>query len=128
MFDRQNFVDRMLETENLTDELEDEPAKWLINWGVEKIDIVTDGIDDEELASEQVGNLMRFMRRLNRIAGNMDSLTAEDLRELLDRHTSAFGASRTASEEEMTETAGRLSSMSPFEVLEFLITWAQASE
>ena len=128
MFDRQNFVDRMLETENLTDELEDEPAKWLINWGVEQIDIVTDGIDDEELASEQVGNLMRFMRRLNRIAGNMDSLTAEDLRELLDRHTSAFGASRTASEEEMTATAGRLSSMSPFEVLEFLITWAQASE
>ena len=128
MYDRQNFVDRMLESENLTDELEDDAAKWLIHWGIEQIDIVTDGIEDGELASEKVGNLMRFIRRLNRIAGNLDSLTGEDLSELLDRCSSTYGASRTASEEEMNETAGRLSSMSPFEALEFLITWSRADE
>jgi hypothetical protein len=38
--DKTIFKDRILETKNLTDELEDADADWLLNWGINVLDQV----------------------------------------------------------------------------------------
>ena len=64
---KQPFIDRILETENLTDELEDAEANTLINWGIAQLDRALQGVDDPEDAGKRVNDLMAVMRKINRI-------------------------------------------------------------
>jgi hypothetical protein len=128
MYDIQQFIDRITETENLTAELEDSEAKWLLNWGIGQLDTLLDGAEDEELASERVGNLMRLIRRLNRVCADPASIIPEDVTDLLDRQATAFGESRTVSEEEAAIVAGQLASMSVLDALIFLVSWLRPGQ
>lgn len=119
----ERFIERLLETENLTDNLEDDEANLLIDWGVARVTELVQGIGDEQVAGEKVTAIMRFMRTINTLAPSPEEISAEGLLGLLERHTRAFGASRTADETECQSTAERLSAMSVAEAVQFLLEW-----
>jgi hypothetical protein len=123
MLDIQNFIDRMLESENLTDELEDEDAKTLINWGVSNITELMDGIDNPDNAFDRVSNLTRVMRRINRICGNPAGVSTENLTDLLDKCNTAFGSSRSVTESDLEAAASQIAAMSSGAALQFLFQW-----
>jgi hypothetical protein len=81
--DKQLFIDRILETENLTDELEDADANWLLAWGTGQLDAVLGGVEDETAAGDRVNALMAVMRVINRIAGKYGDLPEDRLMEKL---------------------------------------------
>ncbi len=93
--DKERFTERILETENLTDELEDADANWLLDWGIARLDAVLLGVKDEETAGNRVNALMAVMRKINRITGSYTSQSpqalAEDLAALHDLFAAAFG-------------------------------------
>ncbi len=94
--DRQTAIDRITETENLTDGLEDDDANWLLDWGIAQVDGLVTGIKDEDAAGEKLNQLMAVMRTLNQIAADRaakppDAL-AGDIRTFLERYQQAFGA------------------------------------
>jgi len=124
MVDTEILKDRLLETENLTDNLLDDDASWLLDWGVDGV-LQLDQIQSMEIAEERASALMSFMRGLNRLAGGLPGVDAARLPGLLNDYAAAFGASRLAGEGECREAASILSGLSPREALEFLIDWAR---
>ncbi len=84
--EKERFIERILETENLTSELEDPEANWLLNWGIQQLDQVLVSVEDEETAGDRVNALMAVMRKINRIAGSYTGADpanlASDLAEL----------------------------------------------
>jgi hypothetical protein len=54
--DRQTAIDRITETENLTDGLEDDDANWLLDWGIARVDGLVTGIADEDAAGEKLSD------------------------------------------------------------------------
>jgi hypothetical protein len=50
--DRQTASERITETENLTDGLEDDDANWLLDWGIARVDRLLAGITDEDADTE----------------------------------------------------------------------------
>ena len=97
--DRQTAIDRITETENLTDGLEDDDANWLLDWGIAQVDGLVTGIKDEDAAGEKLNQLMSVMRTLNQIAADRaakppDAL-AGDIRTFLERYQQAFGAPKS---------------------------------
>jgi len=123
MTETRQFVDRLLESENLTDELEDDDANWLLNWGIAQIEIVVEGQPDPEAAAKKVNALMRFMRLLNRIGGKPASFSSGRIPELLEGHSAAFGSSRAPSEADCRQVVDSLPAMTPRQAIEFLIKW-----
>jgi hypothetical protein len=121
MFDPQNFIDRMLETENLTDALEDEDADYLLNWGVAQLKEQLGNIEDSETAGEYTNALMGFMRTVNQIAGNLESIQPEDLVQLGELQKKAFGPGQEPSMDAYGETAARLKLMTPHQSVEYLL-------
>jgi hypothetical protein len=98
--DRQTAIDRITETENLTDGLEDDDANWLLDWGIAHVDGLVTGIEDEDAAGKKLNQLMSVMRTLNQIAADRaarppDAL-AGDIRTFLERYQQAFGAPKAA--------------------------------
>jgi hypothetical protein len=98
--DRQTAIDRITETENLTDGLEDDDANWLLDWGIAQVDGLVTGIKDEDAAGEKLNQLMSVMRTLNQIAADRaakapDAL-AGDIRTFIERYQQAFGAPKAA--------------------------------
>ncbi len=93
--DKERFTERILETENLTDELEDTDANWLLDWGITRLDLVLKGAKDDETAGSRVNALMAVMRKINRITGSYSGqspqMLAGDLSALHDLFVAAFG-------------------------------------
>ena len=104
--EKERFVERMLETENLTDELEDEDANWLLNWGIQRLDEVIEAIEDEEVAGSRVNALMAVVRKINRIAGSYTRKDAQalasDLAELDQLFSAAFLSDSPSGSEKIT--------------------------
>jgi hypothetical protein len=128
--DKQLFKDRILETENLTDEMEDEDANWLLNWGINLLDQVLTGIDDQETAGEAVNSLMAVMRKINRICGKRLSENTEDLALDLEKLSSlfavAFNYDSLPNPKECAAAAVRLANMeTTAQALEFLTRWGR---
>jgi hypothetical protein len=94
--DRQTAIERITETENLTDGLEDDDANWLLDWGIARVDGLLAGISDGDAAGEKLNQLMAVMRSLNQIAADRAAATpdalAADIRMFLARYQQAFGA------------------------------------
>jgi hypothetical protein len=94
--DKERFTERILETENLTDELDDADANQLLDWGIARLDTVLQGVKDEETAGNRVNSLMAVMRKINRITGSYarqsPQALAEDLATLRDLFAAAFGS------------------------------------
>jgi hypothetical protein len=131
--DKARFKERILETENLTDELEDIEANWLLNWGISHLDDVLGA--DPIAAGDRVNALMAVMRKINRIAGNYASKDpqdlVEDLSSLNDLYLAAFGPVETAkigsAANTVEELAARLPGMPVHEVVVFLTDRSQVS-
>jgi hypothetical protein len=132
--DTQRYKERILETENLTDELEDSDANFLLDWGFEKLDRVLEGNEDAETGGERVNALMAVMRKINRILGaysEKDSAELqEDLSALQGLFEHAFSPSLAQDDPEALESrtspanqepaAAQLAQMTTREALEYL--------
>jgi len=124
--DRQTFVDRLLEVENLTDQLEDDEANILLDWGISKIDGLIDGIDDHDAAGEKINGLMHVMRGLNSLAGNPADISTKGLADLLKRYNQIAGKNLSVNEAEHLSLAEQISKMQPGEALHKLTEWLQS--
>src|SRR5437016_5998938 len=95
----QAYIDRILEAENLTDNLQDEPANLLLHWGTSRVRSSLKDVADDEQAGQRVNAIMAVMRQINRIVGNAASTpmndSINDLKKLVKLYTRATGASPT---------------------------------
>jgi hypothetical protein len=126
--DRQTFIDRLLESENLTDQLEDDDANSLLDWGIAKIDGLIEGVADHEEAGEKVNKLMHVMRGLNSLAGNPAGVSPQRLMELLDRYEQVVQGTTPVDEAEHRAVAEKISKMQPGEAIRFLMEWLQTKK
>jgi hypothetical protein len=125
--DTKIFVARILENENLTSNLVDNDANWLLNWGTGQVKGLIQGIGDMDAAGEKVNALMAVMRKLNRIVGEgdwppVDELVPE-LQALTELSAQAFGTSLSMSTTDWEAVANRLTQMTPPQALQFLVEW-----
>jgi hypothetical protein len=111
--DKQAVIDRILETENLTDGLEDEDAHWLLDWGIHKVPILIDKLPEDDAAGAKLNQLMAVMRKINQIVADRQDAAAEDLAEAitdLDKaYAQAFGSARLITSQEALNLAANLS-------------------
>jgi hypothetical protein len=88
-------AERLLEDERLTDELVDEAARLLLDWGTTQLDANArpgEGLSRAELGA-CVSRLRRIMRRVNEVAGQASvERQAERVRVLLSRIESGTDA------------------------------------
>jgi hypothetical protein len=129
--EEQAAIDRILETENLTDNLEDQEANWLLDWGIKRVPGVIGGIADDEVAGTQVNELMAVMRQVNQLIAGRDSKTeaelAGDIQALAESYERAFGSARKASPDECRSFAGQIVEKPALEALQVLIGWLAPS-
>jgi hypothetical protein len=123
--DKKCYIERMLEAENLTDELKDLDAKWLLEWGISQLDDLLKDAPDEDTASNKVTALMGIMRKINRLVGTRNSINPEklgiELTELDTLFEQAFGDGCNFKPNGKTITADRLKKMSSKNILEFML-------
>jgi hypothetical protein len=128
--EHQIFVERILENESLTGDLEDGPAARLLQWGTGHVRALVEALDDEAVAGTRVNALMALMRQVNRTAGNSaEAATPDlvaDLARLLERHAAAFGNTRPASVAEVETAAIALTSLPPDQAVSYLLEWLDA--
>jgi hypothetical protein len=123
--DEKIFVERILENENLTSNLVDDDANWLLNWGTGQVKGLIQGIGDVDVAGEKVSALMAVMRKMNRIVGegdwpSIDELVPE-LETLAELSAQAFGIPQNASTTKWEAVANQLVQMTPPQALQFLV-------
>ncbi len=125
----QDAIDRITETENLTDALEDDDANWLINWGVGHVhDLMTTLLgskQNDDAAGEKVNALMAVMRKLNQIAADRavkapDAL-ASDVEAFAALYAKAFGQAKTIQSHEVKQAAVTLAKQTPRETMQSLL-------
>lgn len=126
--DRQVYIDRILETENLTDNLEDEDANTLLDWGIAQVDGLIDEALDPEAAGERINDLMHVMRGLNSLAGNPARVSPEAIDDLLKRYGAMMSWTTQVEDEERYSVAESVSKKQPGEALRFLIEWLQTKK
>lgn len=125
--DQQVFIDKILEAENLTDNLEDKPANALLKWGMAQVGKLIQGVEDAETAGAKVNNLMHVMRGLNALAGNPADITHEKIADLVNRYMALMG-DVNVDEAEHRLIAERVSKMEPGEAIRFLTEWLQSKK
>ena len=135
--EKRRFVERILETENLTDQLEDAEANLLLEWGTAQLDGILQGIEDEEAAGARVNALMAVMRKINRILGSREDTAAEDLEAdllaLSGLLTSAFGITdsrkvNALDKVEINRAVAQLPGLPARQALEFLMGWGSRTK
>jgi hypothetical protein len=123
--DKSLAVERMSETENLTDGLDDDDANWLLEWGTSHVGDLIAGIADDDAAGEKVNQLMAVMRSLNGIAADHDAKSpadlASDITKLSGQYAAAFGGAATRSDADVTRLAQALPSLAPRDVMQRLL-------
>jgi hypothetical protein len=126
--DRQVLIDRLLESENLTDNLEDEDANTLLKWGIAQISPLIKGIKDEDAAGEKVNHLMELMRQVNSIAGNLSTVSEDKIQKLLEQFTETFDKEHDVTDEERKAVAEKLSQMQPGDAVKYLLEWIHSKK
>lgn len=125
ILDRQVAIDRITETENLTDNLEDDDANWLIDWGINKAADLIAPINDDEAAGAKLNAVMAVMRKLNQIVGSHASkdtdALADDVRVLAMMYASAFGSAHQMDATGLKHAAKAIAPKTPRETLEYLL-------
>jgi len=125
--EKDRFVERMLEIENLTDELEDVQANWLLNWGISRLDQVLQGAADAEAGGDKANALIAVMRKINRMTGARGTAgsetLADDLSALSGLFSAAFGKEYVVNAAECSLAAARLAKLSPQQAVEYLAAW-----
>lgn len=125
MDDLQTLTDRMLESENLTDNLQDQEAQWLLDWGIAELRRLAGEAENDQVLAEKAGALMKFMRGLNRLAGSLPDADPAELARLLESRFAAYGTSRPAEQAAINDAVTALSALPPRQALEFLIGWVE---
>ena len=128
MVDPQLFIDRLLETENLTDYLEDDDADYLIHWGIIQLKGIIAEAEDLATAGEMTNNLMGFMRTLNQTTGHLHNIQQNDLVRLADYHQKTFGPGRDLAPGDYLEATSQLKAMTPRQALDYLLNWLLLEE
>jgi len=128
IMDRQLLIDKILETENLTDALEDDDANTLLDWGIAQVDALIKGDTDEEIAGDKINSLMHLMRGLNQIAGDPSRTSHASIVDLTDRLAKISGVAAGIEETEQKAVAERISKMQSGEALQHLIHWLQSKK
>lgn len=127
--DEQAAIDRILETENLTDGLEDEDARWLLDWGINYVPALIGKLSDEDAASAKVNQLMAVMRKINQIVADRQDATAEDLADpitgLAGAYAQAFGSARPFGSGAALDLAASLSERTARQAMQALIEAVQ---
>ncbi len=123
-------VDRILETGNLTDNLRDTEANWLIEWGVQHVRALVEPIADEEAGWEVVSQLMGLMRELNRLAatattGNIERLT-DDVKHFLGHYAAVFATPDHSQSADVAELVASLQAAAPIDCLQRVVNFAAA--
>lgn len=130
LMETDRFIQKILETENLTDELDDCDASWLLDWGIGQLAVVLQGETDAEAAGAKTNCLMAVMRKMNRISGyyarKAPSELAEDLAQLDELMAAALPPgdspmdSESTVQEDRETSAAQFFNQSPRQVIEFL--------
>lgn len=127
--DKQAAIDRILETENLTDGLEDEDAKWLLDWGINHVPALIGNSTDEQVAGVKVNQLMAVIRKINQIVADRQDASGVDLAEaitsLAEVYAQAFGRARPLASEAALSLAASLSVRTPRQAMQALIEAVQ---
>ncbi len=127
--DHQAAVDRILETENLTDGLEDDEANWLLNWGIGYLPALIGALEDEEAAGAKVNELMAVMRKINQIVADREAAASADLAEaimdLAVAYARAFGSVRPLDSKAALNLAAILSAQPARQAMQALIETLQ---
>lgn len=74
--DEQFFISRLLETENLTDNLEDADANTLLDWAVKQISGI---INNPLTAGERANGLMAVLRKINHLIPDLGVKSPQEL-------------------------------------------------
>jgi len=74
--DEDFFIGRLLETENLTDNLEDGDANVLINWAVKNVGAI---IANPLTAGERANGLMAMLRKINHLIPDLGIKSPQEL-------------------------------------------------
>ena len=132
MINKSLYIDRIRETENLTDELVDSDARWLFDWGIGKLDLVLQGVTDEADADERVSALMACMRKINRFMSQLQKKDGQTLVANLGELASLFArlSHKPVNQDPISlkTLATRLKGLSSRQALEFLAQWGFPSE
>lgn len=126
----QMLIERILESENLTDSLEDSEANQLINWGVAHLPEAVQNAANQRSAGSKTNHLMALMRIVNRLVADRQALPPEELesslKSLEDRFQRAFGRPIAAQEPaQRLKIAGQLTQMNSQEAVNFLLNLLQ---
>jgi hypothetical protein len=129
--DKQAAIDRILETENLTDGLEDDDAKWLLDWGIGFLPALIGELEDEDAAGAKVNELMAVMRQINQIVADRNATSPEDLADavvaLAEAHARAFGGNRPLKPEDPSKLAALLAAQPSRQAMLALIAAIQST-
>jgi hypothetical protein len=124
------FIEKILETENLTGELEDDDANRLLNWGIDRVDDLLAGVNDDEVAGDKINDLMALMRQLNRITGSYATDTTvelvDGLARLHDLFIKVFPANPAVVQPAsalLEAAAAQIKQDTPSQVLQYLEQW-----
>jgi hypothetical protein len=110
------YKSMMLESENLTDNMEDNEAKRLLNWGIEQLPQIMFEGD----AENNVSSLMRTMRT---IIGQLPEVNIDNLKSLAAHYSQAFGMPQAISDSDYEGAKEKLSALRADDALTFLIDW-----
>jgi hypothetical protein len=123
--DKATAVARITETENLTGDLADADAQWLIGWGVGQVDAVVLSSKDETDAGYTLNQLMAVMRALSGIGGTAaerpPALLVGDLRGFFARYALAFGQPNRVREADLVPLAARIAALAPQVMMQTLL-------
>jgi hypothetical protein len=125
----QAAIDRILETENLTDGLEDQDARWLLDWGINNLPALIGKLQDEDAAGAKVNQLMAVMRKINQIVADRQNVPVKDLAEaitgLVKAYAQAFDNARPLTSEDALNLAANLSNRTPRQAMQAIIETIQ---
>ncbi len=128
--DEQRAIERITETENLTDGLEDADANWLLDWGIGHVHDLIHAVEDDDAAGEKIHALMAVMRKLNQIAADRAAkppkALSDDIRAFVSLYANAFGKARKLKPLDYEQTAELIREKSPREAMQILISLASA--
>ncbi len=126
--DKQDAIDRILETENLTDNLQDDDAEWLIQWGIGHLDTLIAAAEGDDQARDKVDHLMAAMRTINQIVADRavksPEQLAHDIHTFLLHYARTFGESKTIQRSAEKRASSALAPLSPREAMLYLIRLA----
>src|SRR5689334_10483619 len=125
MPNQQRLIDKILETENLTDGLEDDDADWLLHWGVGKVGTVIANARNDQDAGERVDRLMVVMRKLNQITADREvkssSDHANDSQDFPSTYATAFGSAKNLTSTQLQSASTHFKSGTPLKTIQSLI-------